>query len=266
MKKYLFAILALFTFACGSVDEGAPQGDAGDEIGTAEEGISAPSSPSLGFGAANSLSHAACLGANASATQQCLVPVKRSYTYCLEGNTPFTAAEVANIKGAVFEVENQSNFAFSYVLASQGVPNCVADVVFNRLSCSGTCNSTGTIDNCVCSNPTVGVLLTESLPGTYSKMLGSTIHLDRADVDANFGIGTTQSGQVEVHGFAHQLALLQGAGARTTASQFNSFISGTGVVPFTAHTTFSSGEFCKMQAFSTGSPSTFNYSGTCPQD
>lgn len=269
MIKWTFAALyaagvvaaSLIFSGCGAEDPDA--GASGDEIGTVEQDMTAPKSANFGFGATTGASHPACTTTNPS--QVCLIPVSKSWKYCIDPNAGFTSRELSAISNAIILVTTpsgvQTTFGYTQVACT-----ATHQIEFNALTCSGVCNGTSTIDGCVCSNPTIGSPITESEVGNFVRLEGTTIHLDRADVTASFGTNNVTADGVMIHGFAHALLVAQGIGSKGSAQAQALLISGSAVAPPSNHRNLSTGELCKMQNFNASSPNTFAYSGTCTQD
>lgn len=273
IKQFLqFTLSALLGFGlvigCGATAED----DSADQIGSVEQDMTAPSSPTLGYGVTTGASHAAC-PKDASGIA-CLIPTSKTLHWCgLSDSGGLTAAELADAQTAANAAQANTSFALIHVAdgaaCNTALQNGTAQIGINHIACSGVCNSTASIDGCVCVAPSQGSPLTESLLGSYTGMNGGIIHLDRADMDdPTHWTASTEPG-VRQHAFGHAFAALLGNGNITNfscsgSSPLNSKC--TTPTSFSTHNFYTAGALCKMQHFNEVNPTTFAYSGTCTSD
>lgn len=269
MKK----LVSLFALSCACSGDGYEE-DA--DFGEVEQGMVAQATPTLTYGINTSSTRGNC---NRTSTgQSCLVPEAKVMRWCVSnGTAPVDLAAVAKIArvaaAASLSISNaMTKFGWSFThLAddSPGSPEACANhsnrTVMISLGSTGLCGSaTGSnIESYVCYNPTVGPLVTESLPGSYRTMTGGVVIVDYDDVVAKAAGSATDTDKLLYHGMGHSLIGLIGIGSQTASS---SLLSRRAVLPFSNSLGTSSSENCRALGFNVSSPSTLTLHPTlgCP--
>lgn len=281
MKSNIIALsvcwlVSAFAFGCGDSAEWAEQGEGADlvelELAEIEQPIAANSSKA---GISTASSHQTCRS-DGPAGQDCLVPAQKTIVYCYSnaGGT-WSDSEISNLEGfGVGAIAGDfPGFNFSRLYTNSQQSSCANDGTVNKVR-KGTCpgGSTGSnVENFVCYSPTVtGSALTESLPGTWRKMLGGTITVDLSDINLFDVPGTTDEAPgrncLRAFGLSHSLAAAAGFGSDSSItdqlSQLHTtrrvnpvWVSGLGC----QHQSASSQEQCFALAYSTGGGNTMSF-------
>jgi hypothetical protein len=263
-RKMIRKILALILLIAGCSGYDSAADSDSEEFGTADQEITAASSPSFGYGATTGSSHAACV--TGSTGQACLVPDSKTIRFCVEP-TGLTTAQVGSIRtqaGAAATLLSHGT-GWTFVNLASSV-NCFttanADVEINAANtglCSGTTGDT--IDPYVCVNPTVGAALSESLPGNYNTSEGGIIHIDLVDLHTKAAAMAISDNTMIKRGIAHSFAILMGLGSRNDLSASEE--TRRQLFPIVTMGDLTAGEKCRANAYVPGGTS-FTYNASCP--
>lgn len=257
-------ILALVLLIAGCSGYDSNDSDS-EEFGTAEQEITAASSPSFGYGATTGSSHAAC---NTTSTgQACLVPDSKTLRWCVN-TTGLTSTQAGSIRSMAAQAANlvSPGTGWTFVNLTPG-PNCFndtnADVEINAANtglCSGTTGDT--MDPYVCVNPTIDFQLSESLPGNYNVMDGGIVHVDLADLHTKAAAMALSDNVFMRRGIAHTFAILMGVGSRSDLGKASQ-ITLRQLFPIVTIGNLTAGEQCRANAYVPGG-TTFAYNTSCP--
>lgn len=229
-----------------------------EELGTLEEGLSAPASPSFQLGTRNASNQARC---NTTSTGQvCQVPSTKNQIQCgyfhtvIPGMFGTASAEVISAFDALS--------GWSFPVADQLFFSCNAAQVDKRIEWStqpSGCGTSGSASNdinnyvCVTFGPGTGLTEGAGVVGNYTKHSYCRI---RVDIDEIRAKGTTDTADVNMfkHALGHGFAKCLGLGNRSTVSSTwtRAQMSSGAIGPLTA------GEQCVLNNFSDGSPTTFS--------
>lgn len=253
---------------------GAPvEDDGAEDWGQAEQAMSAKLSPTYQPGTQTGSSRNRCN--KVSSGQVCVVPPKKTITYCIDqstAQTPFTAAEYTRVKNIINVFDARTGWVFT----EANTFNCfglTVDLLVQRFSVgsSGTASNDikdygGNTWNTVGGLPGGLVDLTESadVVGQAQKWTVCRASVDVVDIYAK-GTSTSQDQAIFDHAAGHGIAACMGVGAvsNLTANQF----SRSGVNGNLLANSLSLGEACMLDSFSAANPTTWGFSGpACPND
>ena len=263
-NKLILGLVALFAFACGSVDDQAQDDQSGDEIGQSEEAIST----GTGYGFTNATTQLRCqfpgpLGQVCRANKV----AAKSATYCFQG---FTQADRDLIAGGIEVVDSATNWTINPSVG--GAFPC--DIAIQN---GGTNQSTGTCSGSMCIESLVkfipgGTLGTLTSPAGTGHVNGSRTSFTAASVvvDANLiplvetgpGFHSALMTQIGGHiaakfiGLGGQTANLSSVTRRQTYT--NGFTGGLNGL--------SSGEVCKANNTTAGNLNQIVEPVTCGSD
>lgn len=280
MIQKLLALGLFLLAACG----GAPEDEAdtaGDELGTAQEALSA-NGPNWGVSTASS--HNAC---NTTSTGQAcsVLGHAATVTYCYGNGV--ADSDVANFDFVMGRVNGQQqkfqlSRAFFQGTPAQNRANCEAASAVNaelKIRGNSTCSggATGTsVTNFTCLALGALTALGESpaTPGSWNKHSQGGITVDYPDY-ATLAASFTpaQVACVKMHGLMHATEGYVGIGGQTTSTNF--IASSNDINPKTVSTlldvtgcnylNLSSRETCEANSFSTANPTLWGFSGaSCP--
>jgi hypothetical protein len=227
------------------------------ELATVEQELSAPSSPTGGFGISSAGTRNLCN--TTSSGQSCFVNGggNKSIPYCLSG---FTTSNRADVKSGITAVDGQIGWSFTD-MGDCAVGNTLlnSELFLQAASNIGNGPSSDALSAYMSTSVTGTVgTLTESVPGTWQSFTKLGVAVDVADINA-------RSFTIFKHVGAHSAALITGLGSRTggVTSWTNRTVGSAGPGTSPALT---NGEVCKANAYSTSSTGTWAYSSTCPTD
>lgn len=261
MTKKLFALLAMFAFACGAVDDdsGEPTDDSG-ELGQVEEAILTGNG---GYGFANTTAKLACAQPGPSG-QDCLVSRLTSgvVKYCIDDSgAGFSSAVRQGIRdGVTLTDANSTNWVFNEVAFTDGT----CQLKFVNSGTSGD-SGVGNIDDFTALIPFSGSAPLTSPPGA-GHVNGTWRSFKELEVRYNANKASLQGPLVDQiyakHVGGNGSGHLMGLGTRTTgdynSSQMRRFVSvTTGIAGLTI------GDRCRVNALNTTSPTTISANTGC---
>jgi hypothetical protein len=263
----MFAAAALLA-GCGAPG-GQLEEEQFEEMGQTQEELSAPTrGGTFGYGVTTGSSHIACPLNNSGAV--CLVPQKKTHKWCVAGFRPsssggLSAAEYADLV-LVTNGLTPARTGFTLTRGTDDGSQCVrdanagtVDIFIISQGCPGRCSPTSSINACVCMFPRSDrVQLTESVAGSYFSFPGGSIHIDSVDIESS----GMNAAEVRRHGIAKAILAIQGQGE--TTGILNLFTEKT-ASDARVHDAMTQGQLCQMKAYNPNNPTTWAYSGNCPQ-
>lgn len=251
---------------------GAPLDEA-DEYGQDEQAMSAKVSPTYQPGTQTGSSRNRCN--KVSSGQICVVPPKKTITYCIDQSTavtPLTAAQYTRVKNIINVFDARTGWVFT----EADTFNCfgvTTDIIIFR----SAVGSSGTASNDIKDygtntwNTTGGAVgglvdLTESadVVGQAQKWTTCRALVDVVDILAK-GTSTSQDSNIFDHAAGHGIAACMGLGAisSTTLNQFTR----SGVNGNLLANSLSTGEACVLDSWSAANPGNWGFSGpACSND
>ena len=272
-NKFLFSPLVCLAFACGSTDNGdlfdGEASDGGDQFGSVEQAMSAPTSPTYQYGTRTSTTQQRC--DRSAAGQVCNIPNTKSMKFCYFNENPsgFSNDDSADIESAVTMMRGA--FGWGWTAATQDIFTgmCGATDANVRLFVRSV-GSSGTASNDIKDYAKVNTFssvtgLTEGagVVGSYQKHSGCDIYIDRTDILAK-GASTADDRRLMRHAVAHALLACVGIGGRSSVASNHS--SRNDINTSVERNSMTAGEKCTLENFSTSSGTSFVNSGSCPSD
>lgn len=270
MIKKLFA-LCLLSLACGGSPEDFSDEEASD-IGQTEAAIVAPRNASYVMGASQAQSALRCTPT--SATQNCNVPITRTFKYCASG---LNAEELLDLRAVVLGGEDsQHHFTWTELFngttpvrdaacttaALNGQVNVIVNSINNFCAAAGA--TATNIDSLVCMNATVvtpQLPESPSVPGNFFGTNGGVIHIDRARLLAAFPLASDRS-KARQHGLGHSSAAIDGLGARTETNEVFLWTRRQVSPLSSVGRTLSAGEDCTLRFYSSSPANQYNQNST----
>jgi hypothetical protein len=247
---------SLLAIACGAPDfEPEDQGQ-GQDLGTAEQGMSAKASQNFQFGVASGDARFQCDRTNT--LQVCSVPSTRNFTFFIDpaGFGPPGSGFNDEIYKYVDQLADQlaPEWTFTEVFSATPEPT----MIFNNSPCSGASSSVSIAAfSCMgLDNLTSSVTEGSGIVGSYRVHSDCNINIDMDDINQR-GETTIEELRLLRHATGHATLACIGLGGRTDSGA-NAFASRMLVDVNFSPATISTGERCRAKSFSSGNNSVFN--------
>lgn len=263
MKMFLYTSFALL-FACGASTDNPPENEMADggQLGSAEQAMSAKTTPSFQYGARDTSSFLQC--DKTSSGQVCHIPSTKNILYCASAPSPFAS----DLVGPFNLLDARTGWTFTVgssifkACNLENSPNIDVQVQSDGCGANGTASNVVSDYVCITRSGSTGLSEGGTVVGNYIKDSSCVVKIDVTQIQAK-GTSDANDRRLFRHALAHGVFACAGIGARTG-------VTGRGDATTMNQTieqnTLSSGQTCMLDSYNTSTPGSFDNVGTCGSD